>query len=270
VAEPARAAFAPTPTRPSAPRPANGGGTVARRSSAAVVVAKSPTTGAVPAVRPSGRRRPVSHRGGPSFLSRLAQLLRSGGTQAGQLTAEDWRVIAYLTVALLVASGAQIDLDAPAPVEVPPALPTTSVTAPAPAAPAGGGMVDDPTSDGRITQTAAHGLAEIRRHLAHTLRGVTCWSAHEWNPASDHPKGRACDVYTSPAGKFASGDGLVAGNGLVAWLRANHDQLRVSYVIWQGRIWSAEKGDRAYRSGTYDTGSAVGGHFDHIHISFQR
>jgi hypothetical protein len=200
----------------------------------------------------------------------MAGLLQGGRTRVGQVTAEDWRVIAYLTVALLVASGAQIDLDAPAPVEVPPALPTTSVTAPAPAAPAGGGMVDDPTSDGRITQTAAHGLAEIRRHLAHTLRGVTCWSAHEWNPASDHPKGRACDVYTSPAGKFASGDGLVAGNGLVAWLRANHDQLRVSYVIWQGRIWSAEKGDRAYRSGTYDTGSAVGGHFDHIHISFQR
>lgn len=218
---------------------------------------------------PSARPGPTPRRVGPSFLTRLARLLRLGRIQLGHLTAEDLRVLACLGVALFIALGGQIDLDAPAAVDAPDALPAATAGGAPPAAPAGGGRVDDPTSQGTITAVTAHGLAEIRREFGPQLRGTSCWDEHAWNPSSDHPKGRACDIYTSPAGKFAEGAGLDAGNKLVAWLRAHHDELRVSYVIWQGRIWSHERGDRIYGGGgVYDATSAVGGHFDHLHISF--
>ena len=240
----------------------------------------APTTGitppppaltAPPPRRPSARP-PVR----PSLLASLARLLATllglGHARAGQLTAQDKRVIAYLVIGLLVASGATIDLDAPPAIAAPAALPSAAATGGAPsAAPAGGGMVDDPTSKGRITATTAHGLAAIRGEFGPVLRWASCWDEHAWNPSSDHPKGRACDVWTSPAGKFAAGAGLAQGNRLVAWLRQHAGPLQVSYVIWQCRIWSPEKGDRVYDGGgIYSCDDPTGGHWDHIHVSYRR
>lgn len=60
------------------------------------------------------------------------------------------------------------------------------------------------------------------------------------------------------------------------WFRQNADALHVSYIIWQGRIWTAGSADqkgwgRPYAGGgVYDPGNAVGGHYDHLHISFAR
>ena len=62
----------------------------------------------------------------------------------------------------------------------------------------------------------------------------------------------------------------MAGRFSVEKLQANADALAVSYVIWQGEIWSAERGTRKYRSGRYDVESAVEGHYDHLHVSFDR
>jgi hypothetical protein len=206
-----------------------------------------------------------------SLLAWLGALLRRGQVSASRLTAEDVRVLAILTVAVIVTLGGQVDLNAPAPVKSLDAMPAAPVVVDAPSpAPAAGGMVDDPTSRGQITATTAHGLEEIRAKFGPVLRGASCWDKHAWNPKSDHPKGKACDVYTSPAGKFASGDGLAHGNELAAWLRQNAGPLGVAYVIWQGRIWSPQKGDRAYGGGgVYDPTDATGGHFDHIHVSFK-
>ena len=215
--------------------------------------------------RPSSRPSPLG-----GLVRMLLNFLGLSRIHAGRLNAEDLRVLAILGTAAIVALGGQVDLDAPAPVEIPDALPSVSVSAGAPsAAPAGDGKVDDPTSKGEITVTTAHGLAAIRAEFDPVLRGVSCWDEHAWNPKSDHPKGRACDIYTSPAGEFAAGAGLAQGDRLVAWLRQHADALGVAYVIWQGRIWSPEKGDRAYSGGgVYDATDATGGHFDHIHVSF--
>jgi hypothetical protein len=147
--------------------------------------------------------------------------------------------------------------------------------------PATGCVVDDPTSSGCLTATTAHGLEEITRvfggHGAGSrLQAVGCWDAHAWNPSSDHPKGRACDIFPGSAGVFAAGDELQAGWELAEWLRANAEQLQVSYIIWQGRIWSTGGGDtdggwgQPYNGGgVYDPDEATGGHFDHVHVSFR-
>lgn len=210
------------------------------------------------------------------LLVRLARLLGLHRMRTGRLTNEDVRVLAILGVALVVAFGSNASVGAPAAapavVEAPAEMPAAPPVADAPVpAPAGDGMVDDPTSKGQITATTAHGLGEIRGKFGPAILSASCWDKHEWNPKSDHPRGRACDVYTSRAGQFAAGDGLTNGNRLASWLREHADELGVAYVIWQGRIWSPERGDRAYKGGgVYDPTDATGGHYDHLHVSFRR
>ncbi len=98
-----------------------------------------------------------------------------------------------------------------APAAVEPAAPMKGTGTP-------GCVVPDPTSGGCLTRAAAHGLAEIGRvfggiRKGPKIRAVSCWDEHAWNPTSDHPKGRACDIYTGAAKQFAAGPALANGNG---------------------------------------------------------
>ena len=51
----------------------------------------------------------------------------------------------------------------------------------------------------------------------------------------------------------------------------NAGALHVTYVIWQGRIWSASHPDQGWApytgGGVYDPTNPTGGHYDHIHAS---
>ena len=100
---------------------------------------------------------------------------------------------------------------------------------------------------------------------------VSCWDAHAWNPDSDHPDGRGCDVFPGRAGTLPTADEKARGDALAATLQASAPHTGISYLIWYGRIWSiARNGDgwRPYTGGgIYDPTSPTGGHFDHIHIS---
>lgn len=135
----------------------------------------------------------------------------------------------------------------------------------------------DPTSDaGCLTPTTLrlHDAAVAR--FGDDLRGTSCWSEHAWNPSSDHPTGRACDFFPTRSGRFPAGEELAAGWAMATWLRENATELRVRYVIWQGRIWCRGTGDqdgwgRPYDGGgVYDPTDATGGHYDHVHVSVRR
>lgn len=139
----------------------------------------------------------------------------------------------------------------------------------------------DPTGGRCLTPTTRHVYDEIIRAFgppgrAAPLRSAGCWDAHGWNPTSDHPRGRACDFFPTNAGQRPQGDELRAGWRLANWLRANASTLGVSYVIWQGRIWSRGDPDnggwgRSYTGGgIYDPSDITGGHFDHVHMSIER
>ncbi|MHA6632083.1 hypothetical protein ACU61A_42200 [Pseudonocardia sichuanensis] len=155
--------------------------------------------------------------------------------------------------------------------------------APAPySGPSAGCVNDDPTSSGCLTGATRHALDEVNRVFGgyrggSLIRATGCWDPHQWNPSSDHPKGRACDFFPGTAGQFAAGDELAAGWQLADWFRAHADPLQVSYVIWQGRIWTSGSPDtatgwgRPYSGGgVYDPDEATGGHFDHLHVSFRQ
>ena len=100
---------------------------------------------------------------------------------------------------------------------------------------------------------------------------LSCWDAHAWNPTSDHPLGRACDVFPGRGGVLPTAEEKARGDALVASLQASAAQTGVSYLIWYGRIWSVERADEGWRpyggGGVYDPDSISGGHFDHPHIS---
>jgi hypothetical protein len=72
----------------------------------------------------------------------------------------------------------------------------------------------------------------------------------------DHPLGRAVDITVSGS----------RGSQVAEFVRANAAALGVSYVIYQQRIWSVERGGEGWR-GMSDRGSATANHFDHVHVS---
>ncbi|MBC3189879.1 hypothetical protein H7X46_02230 [Pseudonocardia sp. C8] len=164
--------------------------------------------------------------------------------------------------------------DAPAP-RAPRADPAT---APAPAWTGGrtGCNRPDPVrSGGCLTGATAHGLAAARAAFAPVIDQVSCWDEHAHNPRSDHPKGRACDLFTGPPGRFAAGPDLDEGWRITRWFAANAAPLKIRYVIWQGRYWAPSVRDdgtgwgRRYTGGgVYDTSDPTGGHYDHVHVSF--
>jgi Transglycosylase SLT domain len=133
-----------------------------------------------------------------------------------------------------------------------------------------GCTVPDPTGTGGcLTSTTVWMLAQAESAFPGTP--ASCWDAHAWNPSSDHPLGMACDFGIGRAGTFPGPDATARGWALATWARENAIGLHITYVIWQGRIWSASRADEGWRpytgGGLYDPNDPTGGHYDHIHIS---
>ncbi|MHA6783161.1 hypothetical protein ACVGOW_19505 [Pseudonocardia saturnea] len=139
---------------------------------------------------------------------------------------------------------------------------------------------DDPTGGRCLTPATRHAHDEIVRAFgppgpSAPIRSAGCWDEHAWNPDSDHPRGQACDYFPATAGQFPKGQELQNGWRLATWLRTHATTLKVKYLIWQGRFWSPDTSDtdgwgRPYSGGgIYDAEDATGGHFDHVHASFE-
>jgi hypothetical protein len=143
-----------------------------------------------------------------------------------------------------------------------------------------GCRLPDPTGGRCITGATRHGLDAAGTTFAGwndgpAIRSAGCWDRHAWNPRSDHPQGRACDLFATTPGRFAHGAELADGWRVAQWLRGHAGTLRIKYVIWQGRYWDPRVADqdgwgRRYTGGgVYDVANATGGHYDHVHVSFQ-
>ncbi|MBD8078675.1 hypothetical protein [Cellulosimicrobium arenosum] len=130
-------------------------------------------------------------------------------------------------------------------------------------------MLDDPTSDGRITARTAQVMDLARSTFPDA--DWSCWSPRP-GTRSEHPLGRACDVtYGNSLGEAASGGALEQGWALVAWLQTHAEVLGTDYVIWQGGIWSSRWRGAQWRpydgGGMHDPEDVTGGHFDHVHVT---
>ncbi|QNE21832.1 hypothetical protein F1D05_32840 [Kribbella qitaiheensis] len=133
--------------------------------------------------------------------------------------------------------------------------------------PAQDATVTDPSgTGGLVTPRTAAWVAQARQALG-TL-SLSCWDAHVWNPTSDHPKGRACDVMVG-ADARKSPTAKAKGDQIANWAVQTAGQTGIHYVIWYGKIWSARRGTWIpYNGGgVYNPTDATGGHFDHVHVS---
>lgn len=127
--------------------------------------------------------------------------------------------------------------------------------------------VTDPTgTGGMVTPRTAAWVAQARQNLG-TL-SMSCWDAHVWNPTSDHPRGKACDIMVGTDARKSS-PARARGDQIANWSVKTAGQTGVRYVIWYGKIWSARRGTWIpYNGGgVYSPTDATGGHYDHVHVS---
>ncbi|WP_308283007.1 transglycosylase SLT domain-containing protein [Pseudonocardia nigra] len=100
-----------------------------------------------------------------------------------------------------------------------------------------------------------------------TRGGATCWDPHTQNPTSDHPLGKACDVFFKPTDPAD----VARGWQIARQLSAAQAGYGIHYLIWQGQIWTAESATWSpYTSSVYgcpNSANITGCHYDHIHVS---
>jgi peptidoglycan DL-endopeptidase CwlO len=143
---------------------------------------------------------------------------------------------------------------------------TSPVASPAPRAADGSFppekcVVNDPTTDGCITQRMLHALQETQK--AGFKRFVSC---HRNGGPFEHPKGRACDfsAQVKGFGGVAAGGDKIYGSNLAAFLVRNAGNLAVLYVIWFKQVWTPSAGWHSYSG---QCGDPSCDHTNHVHLS---
>lgn len=120
---------------------------------------------------------------------------------------------------------------------------------------------DNPAEKG-LQPTARRGL----RCTAHAFPEVkTMHGVGERAGPSDHGSGLAVDFMIE---NYRSKEGRASGWRIAEWARKNADKLDVQYVIWDQKIWNADRDDEGWRP-MEDRGSDTENHLDHPHLSFR-
>jgi hypothetical protein len=130
----------------------------------------------------------------------------------------------------------------------------------------GGALVCPPTG-----HPAEDGLTpdalRVLRCIATTFPQITTFGGVGDRPnESDHPSGRAVDAMI-PDWVLPAGNEL--GWQVAEWVQANHVCLGVTYVIWDARIWSADRASEGWRPYSHPSGAADANaeHRNHVHVS---
>ncbi|HEV8423944.1 MAG TPA: hypothetical protein VGS14_01970 [Actinomycetes bacterium] len=122
----------------------------------------------------------------------------------------------------------------------------------------GSGGGPNTASYNKLTATAKrlYGLV-VRTFDVHAIGG---WRPYGSVPGSDHPRGRAIDVMTWSNRSL--------GWRIATWAAVNAWALDVKYVIFNGRIWTRERGWHDYRHPSDPCNcNPTLRHDDHVHIS---
>lgn len=87
-----------------------------------------------------------------------------------------------------------------------------------------------------------------------------------WNTYLDHPDGYALDDvsvdFWGPGGR-GSPVGEARGTDISAWILGQNEIFPVAWLIWWGWWWRPDIGWKPY-------GNWMGGHFDHVHVTYLR
>ena len=81
-----------------------------------------------------------------------------------------------------------------------------------------------------------------------------------------HDDGLALDAMIP---NYDSAKGRALGNQIAAWVKKNHQQLNVTQIIWNNRIWTTARADEGWRPYSHYSGATddTSAHRDHVHVS---
>ena len=114
----------------------------------------------------------------------------------------------------------------------------------------------------RLTPTAKRLYGLVSRIF--DIHAIGGWRPTGSVPGSDHPRGRALDVFVS----YPSAQGRALGWRVANWAADNAWALDVKYVIFNGRIWTGNQGWHSYRHPSDPCNcNPTLRHDDHVHIS---
>jgi hypothetical protein len=94
----------------------------------------------------------------------------------------------------------------------------------------------------------------VHRAVCATFPDITAYGGTRGD-GSEHASGKALDIMTSGA----------RGAEIAAWLQANYSKLGIVEIIYQQKIWTAQRASEGWRA-MADRGSATANHYDHIHV----
>lgn len=118
------------------------------------------------------------------------------------------------------------------------------------------------SADG-LTPRAAH----VRQLVIDTfgVEDIGGFATDGHAPGSDHYTGRAIDVMLTPLGA----DNTALGWRIATYLQSNSQALGITYLIWDGRIWSPERAAEGWRPYRHPSGRSnpTLDHLDHVHVS---
>lgn len=119
-------------------------------------------------------------------------------------------------------------------------------------------------SGANLTRRAAY----VAEQIENRWPSVACWGYDTADQGSDHHTGNAIDCPPGVIGRYPTPAEKAVGDAVAAWTVRYAADLKVQYVIWDGRIWNISRAAEGWR--TYTGGSGVtGGHYDHVHVSVQ-
>ena len=142
-----------------------------------------------------------------------------------------------------------------------------------PGTPGGGCVPNVGIIDGEIPQSDRDVGSEYRLTVATiivkravaamfpTITTIGGWRSSSKISVSDHPHGKGLDVMIS---NYRDPAQIALGDAICDWLIANHEVLKIKYLIWRQQSWSPQ---RPYWRPMADRGSDTDNHFDHVHIS---
>ena len=118
------------------------------------------------------------------------------------------------------------------------------------------------SADG-LTPRAAH----VRQLVVETfgVENIGGFATDGHAPGSDHYTGRAIDVMLTPLGPANT----ALGWRIATYLQSNAQALGITYLIWDGHIWSPERAAEGWRPYRHPSGRSnpTLDHLDHVHVS---
>ncbi|MDQ4007670.1 MAG: G5 domain-containing protein, partial [Actinomycetota bacterium] len=128
-----------------------------------------------------------------------------------------------------------------------------------PDAPQGGGGISGapcPSGSGVESGLTANAVS-VHRAVCAQFPQIGSYGGLYPGDDDEHGTGQALDIMISDS---------ATGDAVAEWVRAHHDALGVSEVIWAQQIWTVQRSSEGWRW-MEDMGSVTANHYDHVHVT---